>query len=581
MKAILLLLALASVSLAQTNVMFIFDASGSMKAKAGGETRIAAAKRAMSAALTEMPGGVRLGLLMYGHRRAKDCTDIELVSPIGSDEAGALDAVVQKVAPKGETPIAAALQKAAKSFAAFKGQQNTIVLITDGIEECRGDPCAAARALEDAGLDLKVHIVGYMLTAKQRAAIQCVTETTGGRYFEAANPKGLTAALKEVRKVVEAPTSPPKTVVATPEPPPPPKEAAGIKCVALYAKGGKEYDAGTTWTVYDPKKDLDGKRRQIKQAYDVPNGYVFRDLPPGNYVLECRVAPYLAREFPLEVKGGEAVRNEYVMDMAKVRFDARLAKGAPAYDSGLIWRLLAPKADLAGNRATVAEFYDVASGRVFIVPAGEFAATVVPQAAKYVLKEFPLKVVAGEEQVVDAELGAAKVRLDARLADGAPPVDNSLIWRLLAKKQKLDGSRDQIMEAYDVASGRVVVLPEGEWLMRVVLRGNDSVDVTKPIAVKAGEEQVYDVALGAGTLTVEVLEKGRAYGGPVMWTVYRQEKKMTEHYDGPAKATRYLPAGSYRVEFSSMANRDRKGSANVTIKAGEVMVLEADLAGAK
>ena len=201
---------------AQTNVMFIFDASGSMVTKAGTDTRIGAAKKAMEITLKEMPKDARLGLMMYGHRRANDCTDIELVSPIGADDAAKISRTIQAVQPKGETPIAEALRQAARSFVAFKGQSNSIVLVTDGIEECKGDPCAAAKELKAAGLDLKVHIVGFTLNDAQRKAIQCVPDTTGGKYFEAKDPSGLDRALGEVRQQTAQAPPPP----AAPAPPP-------------------------------------------------------------------------------------------------------------------------------------------------------------------------------------------------------------------------------------------------------------------------------------------------------------------------------------------------------------------------
>jgi Ca-activated chloride channel homolog len=143
---------------AQDNVLFIFDASGSMKQRAGAESRVATAKKAMDAALKEVPEGTRLGLLMFGHRRANDCTDLELVSPIGADDAAAINRRIQSVDAKGETPIAESLRQAARSFAALKGQNNSIVLVTDGIEECKGDPCAAAREIKASGLDIKAHV---------------------------------------------------------------------------------------------------------------------------------------------------------------------------------------------------------------------------------------------------------------------------------------------------------------------------------------------------------------------------------------------------------------------------------------
>jgi Mg-chelatase subunit ChlD len=198
-----------------SNVMFIFDSSGSMKKQIeSGESRSEAAKRAMVKALSEMPSGTRLGLLMYGHRRAKDCTDIEIVSPIGTADGVGISASIVAARPKGETPIAAALERAASSFAPMAGQSNSIVLVTDGIEECGGDPCAAARAIREAGLGIKAHVVGFTLNEKQRQTVQCVADETGGKYFDAQDANGLSGALAEVQKVVAQ------------EEPPPPKDVS-------------------------------------------------------------------------------------------------------------------------------------------------------------------------------------------------------------------------------------------------------------------------------------------------------------------------------------------------------------------
>ena len=196
---------------AETNVLFIFDSSGSMKKKVdNGEARMTVAKRAMAQALKDMPAGVRVGLLLYGHRKAKDCTDIELKSPIGADDAAAIARIVGDLKPKGETPIAAALEQAIRSFAALKGQSNRVVLVTDGIEECGGDVCAAAQTVADAGLDLKVDVVGFTLTEKQAQTIRCIPEKTGGKYYEASNATGLTAAFNEVTQQVQTAAAVPK-----------------------------------------------------------------------------------------------------------------------------------------------------------------------------------------------------------------------------------------------------------------------------------------------------------------------------------------------------------------------------------
>lgn len=194
---------------ADSNVLFIFDASGSMKVKLeNGQTRMSVAKQAMADSLRSMPADVQLGLLLYGHRRAKDCKDIELVSPIGADDAATIASTVESLTAKGETPIAASLKQAARSFAALKGQNNRVILVTDGIEECQGDPCAAAQDLKDSGLDLKVDIVGFTLNAQQRKTIECVSKTTGGQYYDAQDVKSLTSALTSVKEEVVQPVAP-------------------------------------------------------------------------------------------------------------------------------------------------------------------------------------------------------------------------------------------------------------------------------------------------------------------------------------------------------------------------------------
>ncbi|HLF96860.1 MAG TPA: VWA domain-containing protein [Methylococcaceae bacterium] len=199
---------------AENNVLFIVDASGSMKKLVDGQKRMDVAKKVLGETLGGMPQDARLGLLVYGHRKAKDCGDIELLAPIGGDDAAAIGKQIRALTPKGETPIAESLRRSIKSFNAFKGQQNSIVLVTDGIEECKGDPCAAARELKDAGLEVKVNIVGFTLGEAEGKALQCVADVTGGTYYSAGNAAGLTQALAQVQKEVRQ-----TAIVQTAQPP--------------------------------------------------------------------------------------------------------------------------------------------------------------------------------------------------------------------------------------------------------------------------------------------------------------------------------------------------------------------------
>lgn len=275
---------------AQTNVLFIVDSSGSMRAKVEGkETRMSVAKRALSLALKDMPKDARLGMMLYGHRRAKDCKDIELVAPIASENANALADRVEALQPRGETPIAAALELAARSFAAFKGQNNMIVLVTDGIEECGGDPCAAARAIKAAGLNLKAHIVGFNLSAKQRAAIQCVVKETGGTYFDARNARGLRDALQNVKKQI-----------AEPAPPAPPPERFSL--IARKNGGEAIFVSNQYWAA-----TIDGSLEEVRAQLDgIRVGqeavYVFRDGSAAKFSEFALYIPGASAANPKEIE---------------------------------------------------------------------------------------------------------------------------------------------------------------------------------------------------------------------------------------------------------------------------------------
>ena len=63
---------------AGTNVLFILDGSGSMWARLDNIEKIVIAKERLSVLVKELPEGVNIGLMVYGHRSKGDCNDIEL-----------------------------------------------------------------------------------------------------------------------------------------------------------------------------------------------------------------------------------------------------------------------------------------------------------------------------------------------------------------------------------------------------------------------------------------------------------------------------------------------------------------------
>ncbi len=192
-------------------VMFIFDASGSMWGDAGGETKIDAARRVMSKVVPSLPPEVKVGLAVYGHRRKGDCKDIEIVIPPGSSNRDGIISYINKLSPKGKTPIADAISLVADRLKSFE-DETTIVLISDGEETCNADPCGVVKRLKESGIKFVLHVVGFAVNAQQRAQLECLAKVGGGNYFSAENAATLLSAMETVKEEVIQKVEKAKTV---------------------------------------------------------------------------------------------------------------------------------------------------------------------------------------------------------------------------------------------------------------------------------------------------------------------------------------------------------------------------------
>jgi hypothetical protein len=76
--------------------------------------------------------------------------------------------------------------------------KKTLILISDGQETCKQNPCEAAAELKEANIDLQFHVVGFGLGTGDSVArnqLSCIAKVTGGLYKDAANAGELEKAL--------------------------------------------------------------------------------------------------------------------------------------------------------------------------------------------------------------------------------------------------------------------------------------------------------------------------------------------------------------------------------------------------
>src|SRR5687768_12145446 len=174
--------------------VLVLDASGSMSDKAGSESRMKVAKDAVHKLIEGWDLDIPLGLTAYGHRN-NGCQDIETLLPVGPVDRAQFLAAVDELEPKGNTPLTAAVIAAAEQLD-YTTNQATVILVSDGAENCNLDPCAVAKDLEAKGIDLTVHVVGFGVSAEVgETKLSCIAKNTGGQYKTASDAASLASAL--------------------------------------------------------------------------------------------------------------------------------------------------------------------------------------------------------------------------------------------------------------------------------------------------------------------------------------------------------------------------------------------------
>lgn len=272
-------------------VLFVLDGSGSMWGQIEGRHKIEIARTVMGDLAANLPEQAQAGLMSYGHNRKDDCNDIELIAPIGSDPQ-ALTTALNSINPMGRTPLTDAIHQAALTLRDHEGNAS-VVVVSDGEETCGGDPCQAARAARESGVNLRIHVIGFDVAPQETEQLTCIAEAGGGRYFQADDAQELTLALAEVSKEVAAP------------PPPEPIQVAQAESVSevLFEDRFERNELGEMWEIinHDPNRlaVFEGKLLIVPgpgTLNDAPRNILLMGQPiPGDFVVTAKMTMQVTR----------------------------------------------------------------------------------------------------------------------------------------------------------------------------------------------------------------------------------------------------------------------------------------------
>lgn len=260
----------ADTSSPRQTTMLILDGSNSMWGQLNKVNKIVTARESIRTLLESAEGNIQFGLLTYGAENKKTgCNDFNLVvKPENYDLVKVLKEVY-KLKPKGRSPIAAALKEAAQQL---PSENAHILLVSDGIESCEGDPCATAKQLVEANPSLQIDVVGFR--AEKEAQLECIAENGRGAFVIATDTERLKTLLAGVQAKavnITAAAKPTRTLIDK-------KSQPGSVELNILAEGNPE-PLRANYSIYYP----DGTNVVNFAARTQVTEY----LPPGEYRIKA------------------------------------------------------------------------------------------------------------------------------------------------------------------------------------------------------------------------------------------------------------------------------------------------------
>jgi Ca-activated chloride channel homolog len=313
----------------KARAMLVLDASGSMWGQIGGKSKIEIAREVIGDLMADWDQGVHLGLSAYGHRSKGDCNDIETLVKAGPDTNATIVGIVNQLNPKGKTPLSASVKMAAEELG-YSEEPATVILVSDGIENCGIDPCALGRSLEATGIDFTAHVIGFDVRPEDRAGLICLAENTGGKFLSAGTASELTNALQQVAEEVRT---------------------GADSVYVIIDNSGERYQGDVTWHVFATDEAGAAVGDRIDASVD---DILALRQPPGRYLVQAFVGQAVRGEQLIEIVENETREHEIDLRAGTFNLSGTMTQGGDTISRGdIYWYIYPYQADgaLSGSYA--------------------------------------------------------------------------------------------------------------------------------------------------------------------------------------------------------------------------------------
>jgi Ca-activated chloride channel homolog len=548
------------------SVIVVFDGSGSMAGNIEGVrgSKVVLAREALRRALGKIAPQTRMGLAVFGHRRG-DCGDVELLRPLEPLDVARFGDALDKVNPRGRGPLTTALREAAKSLPAGPGKRS-LVLVHDDADNCQQNVCAAAEELRRAAI--VVHVVGLGLRPADAAAMACVPQATGGRFFNARTAEQITANLEEVLRLAGGegegldrataaalaapPSAAPQGAVAVPAEGPP-----GLYLRALLAPGTEPIGLPLNWTVFTERAGGAALFEARALNPHVP-------AKPGHYVVEVRDGAVTGRQ-EIDVDDRPTAVN-VVLNAGTLQVRAQAQKSAASLGDAIIWVSEASQAtDNRRESPPPLAMFRGGEG-LLLLPAGRY---LVHVEQGLVRAERSVVVPPGSAGRLDIPLNAARLLLSATGQDAAG-AGEVVVFSVVEDDPDAPKGRREVVRS----TGRQAdfVVPPGTYY---VVARTGSVEARERLAVGPGDVVRRTLNLTAGRLALATKVAGAGWGAEelVSYRVERLDSATPEVIvtSRPAPVL-WLMSGRYRV-VGRLGTVNARAVRDVEVRAGQAQQL--------
>lgn len=539
---------------APPSALFIIDGSGSM----WGRFETSEERRAKIDVVRDLVRPIisgdthaRIGLQSFGHRRRGDCSDIEVIAAPTTDRTGVL-AAIEKLNPRGKGPLAEAVRQAAQAIGSQRPA--SIIVINDGADNCRQDPCAAAAEAAKAAPGVPIHVIGIGIEASEQPGVQCVAKATGGKFYDVRDPLALAAAIQDAASQALGPSGTPAQAVSEqkknePQTPEQAAAAAALPAAALratlvLADGLKPLTTPSTWQLF--------KKGSETPLHTVSAPGIAENVEPGEYVLTAE-HDGLTVSTPLTVETGKSVTLAVSLKAGHLTVKTKIAQPSP---------LISVKETADGKTAGRTVALQRAASFDAVLPPATYIVSLI---AGEMRQEKVVKLAEGGDASADFDLGTGTLALTAKLQEAAPALTD-VTFAIEEDDPDSPGGRREVRRSR--APDPRFTLPPGTYY--AVVRSGFA-ETRQRIAVNSGDALDKTIIIPAADvkLTASVGSAAVSEGSGLVFrvTALDGEQREIARVAG-ASFNGLLAAGRYRAT-ATLEKHGATASQEIVVEAGK------------